>query len=330
MQITKSIVTLLRTYDCVIMPEVGAFVGSYAPAIKDGNTITPPSKNISFNSSLKIDDGVIISFIAKCNNIEYSKAKSTVYAECREINRLIDLGEAVNFEGLGSISLNRHNRKIFSSACSTNLLSSCFGYDTTNLIEIPKENTISTSTVNRGGKIREIRLLYNRKIINRVAIIIPLTLALTVITHRTNLFNNNYKASSIEIPAKIITDFTTNVNSSIDNGIDNIVNISDAVVNNSIETSNIDSEVVNIEIEEAPVEYIYGLVAGVFSQSLNGEKYVNTLKTRGYADAYLETLKSGKVRVYFSKHATIEEAKSCANDLRDTSWGEDVWIKNIK
>ena len=51
MKVEKHISELLYDHDCVIIPELGGFVGNYTPAQIHPvrHTFTPPFKNIIFN-----------------------------------------------------------------------------------------------------------------------------------------------------------------------------------------------------------------------------------------------------------------------------------------
>ena len=52
---------LLFLHDCVIVPEFGGFIGNRKSAQlnKTTNSLTPPSKQILFNTNLKTNDGLL-------------------------------------------------------------------------------------------------------------------------------------------------------------------------------------------------------------------------------------------------------------------------------
>ena len=58
---------LLYRYNCVVVPEFGAFLTHVKPAFIDrtSHTFYPPSKVLSFNSQLQTNDGLLISYMAE-------------------------------------------------------------------------------------------------------------------------------------------------------------------------------------------------------------------------------------------------------------------------
>ena len=71
---------LLFLHDCVIVPEFGGFVGNKKSAQlnKTTGTLTPPSKQILFNTNLKINDGLLITHIVNKEGITQKIAKQNV------------------------------------------------------------------------------------------------------------------------------------------------------------------------------------------------------------------------------------------------------------
>jgi len=73
MTLFKDVVDLLHNNDCVILPGFGAFVLKKKAASVVGNKFSPPSKNISFNSMLKENDGLLVKQISRTRKISYIK-----------------------------------------------------------------------------------------------------------------------------------------------------------------------------------------------------------------------------------------------------------------
>ena len=71
---------LLFLHYCVIVPEFGGFVGNKKSAQlnKTTVTLTPPSKQILFNTNLKINDCLLITHIANKEGITQKIAKQNV------------------------------------------------------------------------------------------------------------------------------------------------------------------------------------------------------------------------------------------------------------
>ena len=87
MILANSINDLLYRYNCVIIPDFGGFVTNKISAKmnKAPNTFYPPAKQITFNSHLKVNDGLLANYIASSENISFEKASNTFYPPSKQI-----------------------------------------------------------------------------------------------------------------------------------------------------------------------------------------------------------------------------------------------------
>ena len=71
---------LLFLHDCVILPNFGGFVGNpqSAKLNKTTGVLSPPSKQILFNTNLKTNDGLLITHISNQEGITQEQAKNEV------------------------------------------------------------------------------------------------------------------------------------------------------------------------------------------------------------------------------------------------------------
>ena len=76
MEFLSHIKELMLKYECLIIPDFGAFITrDFKGGFKsDENLFLPPYKQIGFNSLLIDNDGILVDFIAKKNNIPYTDA----------------------------------------------------------------------------------------------------------------------------------------------------------------------------------------------------------------------------------------------------------------
>ena len=67
---------LLYRYDCVIVPEFGAFLSHRISAQinKDQHLFFPPKKRLSFNGQIQHNDGLLCNHVAEVEKIPYTKA----------------------------------------------------------------------------------------------------------------------------------------------------------------------------------------------------------------------------------------------------------------
>ncbi|EJX01532.1 protein containing Sporulation/cell division region, bacteria domain protein [gut metagenome] len=86
-ELAKHIETLLLENDCVIVPNLGGFVGHYAPASlqSEENRFLPPTRIIGFNPSLKMNDGLFVQSYASVYGTSFSDANRRVEAQVKQL-----------------------------------------------------------------------------------------------------------------------------------------------------------------------------------------------------------------------------------------------------
>ena len=128
MTVAKYISDLLYRYDCVIVPNFGGFVTNEISAKVNHYTHTfyPPSKQLTFNSNLNSNDGLLVSYISSSENISYSKALDYIQGEVKNWNLILEK-EELELDAIGSFSLNSEGNYIFEPTSKVNYLTSSFG-----------------------------------------------------------------------------------------------------------------------------------------------------------------------------------------------------------
>lgn len=119
---------LLYRYECVIVPNFGGFVTNEISAKVNHFTHTfyPPSKQLSFNSHLQNNDGLLANYVAAAKKIPYSEALKAIEKEVAEWKLLLGV-EVLELENIGSFKLNKERKLIFEPTNSLNYLTSSFG-----------------------------------------------------------------------------------------------------------------------------------------------------------------------------------------------------------
>ncbi|MFA5299814.1 MAG: hypothetical protein WC389_16645 [Lutibacter sp.] len=119
---------LLYRYECVIVPNFGGFVTNGIPAKVNyfTHTFCPPSKQLSFNSHLQNNDGLLANYIAAAKNISYSQALEFIEKEVTSWKLLLNT-EMLELENIGSLKINKEHKIIFEPTNSINYLTSSFG-----------------------------------------------------------------------------------------------------------------------------------------------------------------------------------------------------------
>ena len=107
MDISLYIADLLDEHEYVIVPGLGAFISLYRPAkfSDDKNTLLPPSRALTFNSELKINDGLLTRYIAQQQKITLTQASGVLEKFSGDVMYQLELGEEVFFGNIGSLTI---------------------------------------------------------------------------------------------------------------------------------------------------------------------------------------------------------------------------------
>ncbi|MFW6290373.1 MAG: PLDc N-terminal domain-containing protein [Mariniphaga sp.] len=142
MNIGHYIRLLLPEHDTVIIPGLGAFLSTYKPAHLDEKSgkMLPPSREITFESRIKNNDGLLAGTIAQEEGIPLTQAYQELENEREEILYQLDTGEKVVLENLGELYYDQNREVQFSSSGKDNLLLDAYGLESASLTSEPEDN----------------------------------------------------------------------------------------------------------------------------------------------------------------------------------------------
>lgn len=132
MLIDKYIENALYLYQCVIVPGFGGFLALEKEPYTSPDTgkVSPAARIFTFNASLKVNDGVLASYIANMRDISYSEALI-------EISRAVDYylsrlskGDAVDIAGVGMIKPTDAGEWVFTAYGEKSFSRENYGLDT--------------------------------------------------------------------------------------------------------------------------------------------------------------------------------------------------------
>lgn len=103
MQLDLYIAELLKDHDCVIVPDFGGFVANYAPAKINATNhrFDPPHRKISYNKYLVHNDGLLASYVAQKEALEYDAALRNVKAYTLYLKEELQAKKQVSIEKVG-------------------------------------------------------------------------------------------------------------------------------------------------------------------------------------------------------------------------------------
>ena len=96
---------ILLHRDLVVIPEFGGFVGEPAGAEIDHvlGKVSPPSKKVTFNEHLVVNDGVLSTYLMETYSISKIQADQEIQLFVQEANLLLEQKEVVEFPKLGRL-----------------------------------------------------------------------------------------------------------------------------------------------------------------------------------------------------------------------------------
>ena len=120
---------LLYRYNCVVIPEFGAFLtqNKSAQIHRPTNTIYPPTKLISFNEQLSSNDGLLVSYMANAEKKSYEEMLTQTLSQAEEWKKQLHNGDRLEFSNIGELWLNREGKIQFQPNKKVNFLTSSFG-----------------------------------------------------------------------------------------------------------------------------------------------------------------------------------------------------------
>ena len=338
LDISNNIKDLLYQHDCVILPGFGGFVANYKPAEVDydRNIFAPPSKDISFNSQLTHNDGLLISNVSYSSGLAYLDAKRNVENYIKELKSRLEKGRKVVIDELGTFHYNKEKLLQFEPDKLKNYLIDSFGlstfefslleeYDVRKRIQ-PKFRTAQKS-INR------------RKVLRRTLIAVPLLAALVLVPLKTNLFKTNTLSFN---PFNKTTEITHNPASPVVQEEVSFVqalsetnpeateslNEKEDLVPGDIPKEESKEAVPEISVSPEPVivqEKRYDIVAGSFKNKDNANRLSNSLIKEGYNAELLEA-PNGFYRVLIEGSPTFVVARKEMYKFKYSHPGENYWL----
>lgn len=115
--VAEAISELLYQHDSVIVPKFGGFVKEYRASTFDyvQGKISPPSSTISFNENLKVDDGLLIDFYRKENQLSLQEAQEEIGAFSKKAKVTLSNKEVVSLPKIGRLLKDYENQTKFIS-----------------------------------------------------------------------------------------------------------------------------------------------------------------------------------------------------------------------
>ncbi len=120
---------LLYQYDCVVVPELGAFLAHYQPAsfFEATGLFLPPRKRVAFNEALRLDDGILLNYIMLHEGIGREQAQRQVGQFVSEMRRQVVSQGRFDLDNIGAFSQNDEGSLQFEPSLRHNFFDEAYG-----------------------------------------------------------------------------------------------------------------------------------------------------------------------------------------------------------
>jgi len=303
LKLANYISDLLYRYECVIVPGFGGFVTNIKSAKIDTSKqiLQPPYKQITFNSHLKNNDGLLANYIASVDKIKYECALNFIKFEIETWMAQLQQ-EDLYLTPIGSFTLTNNNL-IFEPQEKINYLPSSFGLTNVFAPEIKRE-----AYIQQVEEIEEKSPIFIsesiKKAPNYLKYAAIFIIGLSVIGLGGKFYNDYQNRQMILVD--------TQEQNELEQKIENAT----FVIGKTLPTLNL-----NLTTKKKS----FHVIAGAFRFPENAVRKVTELHNEGYESRILGVNKWNLSVVSYGSFSTREEAEKNLFDIKNTV-AKDAWL----
>lgn len=336
--IAEAISDLLFVRDTVVVPGLGAFVRKPCPAKLDSesNRLLMPTSQVGFNPDLREDNDVIIKYLVVEMGISEIEAKQMLSLFVSDSYKTMRSGQKIHLKNLGFLSLNPENELVFQQDSMTNFNPDAFGLSDISLhpltpaVPKPESEERLEKPAEKQLQSDEKKLPFNdndwpempaepnkeEEEVHEIgkgvwAFMIGLVLIMSGILYFKVFyprFDKNEALNSVEIE-----DTNANRQAAIESMVGEMV-----------------GQIMREEMANAPVG-VYNnsndtirIIAGCYDREEPAQRMVNSLKNKGYVNAFMEK-RGERWFVAYGRYHTEEQALEALREIREV-YGGKGWI----
>lgn len=306
MHIETYISDLLYRYDCVTIPEFGAFLTKRVSATIDesNHTFFPPKKVISFNEQIQHNDGLLASYIADAEKIPYEVAVQKISKQVKSIKSFLTEGETLSFSSIGDLILNGDGKIVFEPSYHSNYLTDAFGLSEFKASNVKRE--VYKQHVETLEDVIPISITPERRekgsYLKYAAIAL---IALTVGGFAASTFYNNKVETHNQLAQE-----------AANQQLDAKVQEATFIIENPLPAATL-----TVEKQQGK----YHIIAGAFRVQENSDKKVAQLKDLGFKARTIGLNKYGLHEVVYSSYENSNDALIALRDIRQ-NYNKEAWL----
>ena len=301
MQLSKLVSELLVEHDCVTVPGLGSFLGNFKSAHYDleNEKFYPPSKQISFNSQIKANDGLLAKHMSEKSNTEYDLSLKEIHQEVIKITLSLKK-QSVELKDIGELNLNKEGNIVFTPSLAKNFLKDSFGLSPIYIKELSKDEGFNKKEISFKPKVRSIK---KSKFYQSAAVWACLIFGASSIYYN---INNDLLEQKLAYEQNLRNESFSKVQKAV------------------FDLGSLPSLTINVN-RKASQFYI---IAGAFRVSKNAENLVATLKEKGYDSKVLPLNEKGLNPVAFEGFSNRVEAVKGLRSIQKKE-NKDAWLLDI-
>lgn len=346
--VNKHICELLYDHDCVIVPQLGGFLVSYAGARLHPvhHTIAPPSRKVAFNVFLKQNDGLLANNLSSFEGISYAEAIQKIESYVATCHRALSEGRKLVIDQVGELFYDKEQNLQFEPFSSVNYLRDSFGLSTLQYLPVAHEGQNAEKqlrdfvTIRPSVKPQQKKTVSGRRKISGVAG--ALMVAAAVVWMGVNIFlvlkDNKQTISEVNKTEQVeahSSQATVQPPVSIESTA-SVITVP-AVAENEADSEPIPQSPPAV-IQQQPIQQVitpqpassittakkYFIIAGAFRIASNADGLVSDLQKQGFMNARIISSQHELTLVCYDGFTSKTEALSILDTLRQGK--RDGWI----
>ncbi|WP_299883788.1 SPOR domain-containing protein [uncultured Lacinutrix sp.] len=306
MQLEQYISDLLYRYECVTVPNFGAFLSQRVSATvhESTNAFYPPKKSLTFNEQIQTNDGILVRYIADVEKIPFEAASNKIEKRVKSLKSNLTEGETLIFENIGELKLNNEHKIEFNPSYHLNYLTDAFGLAQFTSPAVSRE--VYKEEVEAIEKIVPIAVTPEKR--NARPYLKYAAIALIALTIG-GLGGSKYYLNDVEAHNQIAQE---EANAQLDSKVQEAT----FIISNPLPaiTLNVTKNTGN-----------YHVVAGAFRVEENSDKKVEQLQAQGYKARKIGTNRFGLHQVAYDSYTNRSEALQALNTVRQNG-NRDAWL----
>ena len=301
MQLSNYISNLLFDHDCVTVPGFGSFLGNYKSAQYDfkERKFHPPSKQISFNSQIKDNDGLLAKNISKELDLPYDQAVKKIHQEVLTWTKKI-ITETIVLKNIGELYLSKEDKITFIPSNELNHLKESFGLSPIFVTELEDKKSLQSKKLPTYSSVEKKKSNYLTQAAIWACMIIGVS----------SIYING-KNDLIEKEIAYEQEFRKQTKEKVQKAVLNL--------------GSLPSLTVNVKMKEKK----YFIIAGAFRIPQNAQNLMLNLKKKGYEASRLGLNDKGLSPVAFTSFSDRNDAVIELRVIQQKE-NKDAWIFETK